>query len=287
MTGRASVLIVPLASLARFMHDICQNSSCASQVFAFAGNLKCTSTVKELERSPSRNAKVVVIARDQLFRNNRLISVLQRIGVELVIFDEADAIVNHSTFRIAFSVIRDWVSYQSSCQENVIKIPFTTATLSQRRMKQMLAKFHLIFDSSKARIFRTPAERRHSACHRFLHRDTAPNWRLEVPVSARTEHASRVKPLYRGLRAAFLACFSSCIYVNFRTDTDKLLQDFQSHASRDLTSGSNIGSNFYIDHSGLQASELVAVESFLVSDKCDRDPMVVIATLGLGLGLYF
>lgn len=192
----ACVIIVPLGPLARFMGARCSDSDVRSQVFTFVSNLNCARICINLAASSPNEGRVVITTPDQLFHNSRLIEVLNDIGVDAVFFDEADAIIQRSTFRVSYSTITEWVRHQNAVQKTPVKLRFTTAILNERRKQLLLSKFFNLGLSRQIMANRMPFVPRQRSCHRLLERATAPNFRHHASKEARKEYSYRVAILY-------------------------------------------------------------------------------------------
>lgn len=87
--------------------------------------------------------------------------------------------------------------------------------------------------------------------------------------------------------AAFQSGFSSCVYANFKDDVERLRQEFLSLSLRRRhESNGNMDQSKQIHHSSMNAGTLLEVESLLTSEGMYKDPVIVIATFGLGHVIY-
>lgn len=275
-----SIVVVPLTSLARNIDNACSKVSAAEYFFSFYGG--AAYNIRSLRSAPPQFGRVIVTTPDQLLHNKCLSNVLKE-GVGTVFIDEADTALLHSTFRASYALLPNWISFQNKNQETPLMLRFITATIGVRRLQKLVLYYKLNRDQIK--VHRHVCQPHSDACHKLVERHCSPAWSNRAPKTARDEHQYRVSTIFAACRAAFLSGFSSCVYVNYKSDADHLSRDLKRLC---IAANSELRTlEIHKHYTGMDQAELRATEKLLTSDEEDANPVVVVATLGLGVGLDF
>lgn len=174
-----------------------------------------------------------------------------------------------------------------------MQVRFMAANIGIEKQVTLFARYGIIEgeDSSvfNMKVLRYPGSRNGPWYTRLVRRSLEPGYGQKGSESALKEHCYCVETILdRGL-TSFSQGFSSCVYVNYKSDADEICFDKKRILNEKRRRDKSFVENMVIwrHYNGIDEPELREIENALCNPGKDNVPIVTIATLGLGVVVDF
>lgn len=197
-------------------------------------------------------------------------------------FDEADVSLIHRTFRISYELLPDWIRRLKENQSFNVSVRFLSATLREERSKQLSTTYEL--PESEVVVQRVEGLFDPITAFKFLVRPISPDSSPKTSHLRKKEHNFRTNEIFFLCRNTVMVRFSSCIYANTKRDRDVICRDLEK-----LFTGDDHLRTYTVHchYTGIDPDDLRKTEDIILDLSMDGKAVVVVATLGLGVGFDF